>query len=455
MLPFIAFLSFLILHTLFKQNSIPLNTRKNFIVAVSTFLLLSLYQQAEAQVGVPKWLKKDSTYKIQPYMMVQLWGTYTHNMLADTNGDGTVEEVENRFNPHIRRARLGFTANPYPNLRYTVVAYYDGIGRDALSASIGPGNNPDGTEFGIWDAFLQWQIKPGSQALNLIGGFFRPQLGRESISSGFATTSGEKAMQQDYIRRHLVGTGPGRAVGLNLGGFVSNAIGTFHVNYNVGFFNPQNTSPLKNTVGVNWAPLLVGRAVLMFGDPEDTRYRIGYQTNFYNDRKGLSVGLGGSYQGETDIFTQSKALSIDFLFNWGRFNLDGDWHFMNRQNENIPSASGNGFVDYSSNAGHIRASFNFMVHDKILEPVVMLMRFNGAINQAEQNDAHAVNFFSGSNETFNMGFNYYLDTHRLKLLAHYIVQNGEGGRNQWVSQGALGESIERGSYFLLGLNAIF
>jgi hypothetical protein len=428
--------------------------KANFICTALLLLLVSTFE-ASAQIPMPKWLKQDSTYKIQPYMMIQLWGVYTANMQADIDGDGIVEDVDNRFNPHIRRARLGFRANPYPNLRYTVVAYYDGIGRDALGASIGPGNNPHGTEFGIWDAFFQWRLKPGSEALNLIGGFFRPQLGRESITSGYATTSGEKAMQQNYIRRHLVGTGPGRAAGVNLGGLVSNATDNFHVNYNVGFFNPNNTSPLRNTVGANWAPLLVGRAVFMFGDPESDRYRIGYQTNYYNARKGLSIGIGGAYQGETDIFTQSSALSFDFLFNWGRFNLDGDWHFMNRQDDNVASATGDGFVDYSSNTGHIRASFNFMVGDKILEPVVMLMQFNGATSQAEQQDAREVNFFSGSNETINMGFNYYLNTHRLKVIAHYIIQNGEPGRNQWESQGALGAPIQRGDYFLIGLNAIF
>jgi len=160
------------------------NSTLTLIIAV---LLLALPASLFAQK--PVWLEKDSTFKIQPFMMVQLWGVSSLHMKADIDADGQTEEVDNRFNPQLRRARLGFRANPYPDLNFTVVAYYDGIGRDALDASMGPANNPHGTDFGIWDAFFQYKISKNSEALNLVGGFFRPQLGRESITLGYATTS--------------------------------------------------------------------------------------------------------------------------------------------------------------------------------------------------------------------------------------------------------------------------
>jgi len=252
-------------------------------------------------------------------------------------------------------------------------------------------------------------------------------------------------MQQGYLRKHLVGTGPGRAIGLNLGGLLFTE-SFVSLNYNVGYFTPNNTSPLNNTGGAAFAPLWVGRAVVSFGDPELTKYKIGYKTNFYNQRKGLSIGFGGAYQGETDIFLESTTLSVDFLFNWGRFNLDGDYHIIQRNDANNQC---------EARAGHIRASYNMMVGNKIIEPVVMFNTFNGPQSPEEQLCAAILGEYSGTDEALNMGFNYYLNTHKLKLIAHYVVQNGVPGRNSFYSQGALGEYIERGDYFVLGLNAIF
>jgi hypothetical protein len=427
--------------------------RKRAVRGATLFLLLmtllgtvSSYGQAEK----PTWIEKNPNFKIDPFMMVQLWGVQTFDMRADLDGDGTFEEVDNRFNTHLRRARLGFRANPYPWLKFTLVTFYDGVGKDQLGASIGP-SEIHNVRFGIWDAFFQAKVSK-NESLIFTGGYFRPQLGRESITSGFATTSGEKAMQQNYIRRHLTGIGPGRAPGLNVGGLLFNDIEGFQINYNVGVFNPVVTTDLpggQNSLGTSAAPLFVGRAVFNFGDPEMTKYKIGYQTNYYNERYGLSVGLGGSYQGETGLFDLSTALSVDFLFNWGPINIDGDWHFLNREGDN-----GAGGVNvYGANTGHLRASYNILVGGKILEPVLMWMQYNGPEGDTEQAEARAVGSFSGTNDTYNIGFNFYQNTHRLKWIAHYVIQEGTPGRNQWTGQQGL--AIQRGNYFVLGLNAVF
>lgn len=398
------------------------------------------------------WLKKNPDFKIAPFMMVQLWGVYSSDMLADVNADGSLEEVDARFNPHLRRARIGFRTNPYEDLKFTVVAYYDLMGRDALGSSIGGANNPHGTEFGIWDAFFQYKISKESDALHLTGGFFRPQLGRESITSGFATTSGEKAMQQNYIRRHLVGTGPGRAVGVNVGGILDVRDTNLRLNYNLGMFTPQKTSELPNTVGQSWSALWVARAVLMIGDPEMSSYKIGYQTNYYNERNGVSIGFGGSFQDETDLFTRSYSYGFDLLANYGRWNFDTDWLWMFREDNRIYGAN----IATDSYAGHVRGSYNIVLNNgKILEPVLMWMRFSGPLSAQKQGYARTLGSFSGSNDTYNIGFNYYLNTHRYKIIAHYVIQEGGSGRNQYFSQSALGVPIERSNYFLVGINLIF
>lgn len=424
---------------------------KNYAMTILIILLLGF----SAESASPKWMKLDSNFKIEPFFMLQLWGVYSHETGADFEKTGEYEAVDDRFNLHVRRGRLGFKGAPYKNLKFSFVAFFDGLGRDALSSSIGPANSPLGQVFGVWDAFISWKIL-NSDGLNMTAGFFRPQLGRESITSGYATTSGEKAMQQNYLRNHLVNSGPGRALGFNFGGLALNSNKNFGMDYNVGFFNPTNTSSISNTGGKSWAPLLVGRAALHFGDPEKDKYSIGYKTNFYNKRKGLSLGFGGSYQGETDIFTQSTALSGDLLFNWKYFNLDAEYNLMNRKDDRIVSVyDPERNIDYTIEAGHIRASWNINIGDYILEPVVMYEEFWGTNDANEKTDAGKVKSFTGKVITKNVGVNFYLNQHKFKIIAHYLINQGSNGRNVWNSQSALGLPLDRGNYFILGLNAIF
>ncbi|WKV12434.1 hypothetical protein [Marivirga harenae] len=423
-------------------------SRVTLVLVLLTVLdTLSSYGQAKK----PTWIEKNPNFKIDPFMMVQLWGVQTIGMRADLDGDGTFEDVENRFNIHLRRARLGFRANPYSWLNFTLVTFYDGVGKDELNASFGPSEVHD-VGFGIWDAFFHAKLSD-SESLIITGGYFRPQLGRESITSSFATTSGDKAIQQNYIRFHLTGIGSGRTPGINVGGLLFNDTEGFQINYNAGIFNPVVTTDLpggQNSVGTSAAPLFVGRTVFNFGDPEMSKYTIGYKSNYYNERYGLSIGLGGSYQGETGLFDLNTSLSADFLLNWGPLNIDGDWHLLSREGGDKGVG---GLNVYNANTGHIRASYNILVDGKILEPTVMWMQYNGAEEAMAQKEAHAVGSFSGSNDTYNVGFNFYQNTHRLKWIAHYVIQQGTPGRNQWTGQQGL--SIQRGNYFVIGLNAIF
>jgi hypothetical protein len=413
------------------------------------FFVLVLHSSKAQSV---EWISKDSTFHIQPYMQVQLWGVSTFNMKVDLDEDGVPEPVDNRFNPFFRRARLGFNANAYDHLKFKVVTFFDGLGADMLGADVGSafGSFPG---IGIWDAYFSWDLMPATDWFHLTGGYFRPQFGRESITSGFATTSGEKGTQQTYIRNHLVGQGSGRASGINLGGLIFPENSLVSINYNVGLFHTNTTGSgqIAATLssGILWSPLLTARAVINVGDPELNTYDIAYVSNYYNERKGISIGFSSSTQGQTDLFTSSSALGLDFLFNWEAVNIDADWSFMNRT---LAEETGIPPVNYSSNTGHIRASYNFVLPNrKIIEPVVMWDQFNGRNPASEP--AEQVGAFSGSTDNWNIGCNYYLDTHKLKIIAHYIIQEGTPGNNVYTRQA--GYRIERGDYFLLGLNAVF
>ncbi|MCB0550624.1 MAG: hypothetical protein KDD19_23845 [Phaeodactylibacter sp.] len=432
---------------------------KYFTIVLLAFVPFTL---AFGQGDFQGWLKKKEGFKIEPYMMIQLWSSYSTGQEVYHPERNRYEGVDSRFNVQLRRVRLGFKAEPYEGLQFNVVGAYDLIGRDVLSGQVGGGNNGSLPEFGIWDAYFQWRLKKGSEAFNLVGGYFRPQLSRESITSGWSVNSMEKAMSQGYIRRHLVGTGPGRALGLNLGGLLLADNGQLGFNYNLGIFNPLTLANNGNSVGNDFAPLVVGRAVVYLGDPEMEKYKIGYDINYYGQRKGLAIGAGGSWQGQTEAFTRSYAASTDFLFNWGPLNIDGEWNFMWREGSRLPADEVERSFTYNSNTGHLRLGYNIIAGKKaFLEPAFMVMQFNGAKDLTGQADAKAIGASSGTERTYDAGINWYLNKKHLKLMLHYTWREGDAGEaapgftgNQYFSQSDVG-AIHRGNWLGLGANAIF
>ena len=423
-----------------------------------SFLFLFLFTSAAIWAKPTEWPRRDSL-PIKPLVMLQLWSTYTQGQQVWREDLGRYEGVDDRLDLQLRRARLGFRGEPYRNLSYTLLLFYDLIGRDLLSGVAGGTNGPT-PQFGVWDAFLQWRVCSGSEALYLTAGYFRPQLGRESITSAWSVNSFEKATIQTYLRHHLVGTGPGRATGINLGGLLRKPP-QLGLSYNLGLFLPQYTDGTAQTAGVNFAPLWVGRAVLHLGDPEQTRYRIGYEINYFGQRQGLSLGVGGSWQGETDWFASSKTLSFDLLANYGPFNLDGEVVLMEREGRReLPGGVLRSFT-YRYGTAHLRGGINVPVGRYLLEPSFMVAAFRGADDPMGQSDAAAIGASAGAETTYDLGLNWYLDGKRLKLALHHTWSKGEAGAadpgnmvNAFFSQPGVG-AIQRGHWWGLGLSLIF
>lgn len=428
------------------------------LFSVLTFFLLTLpnllFSQSDSW---PRWLEKKEDFKFRITAMTQVWSYYSMNHEVWNSDAQRYEAVDDRVNFTLRRARLVFRGEPYKRLKFTAMLYYDHVGRDLLGAGIG-GVNEDQPNIGLWDAFLQYQLRKKDEAFVLTAGYFRPQMQRESITSGWSTTSFEKSMSQNYVRRHLVGTGPGRATGLNLGGLLKGE--QLHLNYNVGIFNPITTG--DNSVGTRFSPLLAGRAVLSIGDPEMEHYRIAYETNYYSKRKGLSLDFNGSWQGSTDLFETSWAFGPGLLLNWGALNIDGEWIFMTREGTRLQDGNDDlRRFDYRSNAAHLRVGYNLRLGRFLLEPTAMIMQFNGGLQAEEQADAQAVGAFSGEERAYDVGFNLYLNKRHFKIMLHYTWREGDPGNagegarvNQYFSQSGVG-AIRRGNYLGLGVNTIF
>ncbi|MBK9015820.1 MAG: hypothetical protein IPM82_18130 [Saprospiraceae bacterium] len=413
---------------------------------------LSAQTDAAQAPAVQRWLPKNSRYVPDVKAFMQLWSIYSTDMKVYNTNSGKYEAVDDRFNVSFRRARLAFAGEPYNHLKYNVVLFYDQAGRDALSSGVGAVNKADPV-VGIWDAFVQWKISK-NESLNLVGGWFRPQMQRESITSGWSSTSFEKSMSQNYLRTHLVGTGPGRAAGLNLGGLLTK--NKISLNYNLGIFNPITASLSGTSVGKKYAPLLVGRTSLSLGDPEFQKYGISYDINFFNKRKGVSLDLNIARQGETELFQSSTAYGPGLLLNWGPLNFDGEWMLMER--EGVDSL---GTFTANEASSHLRLGVNVPTGKFVLEPVFMVMKFKGEMDAKGQADAALLKMSSGEETTFDAGINWYLDGKNLKLALHYTWRNGDPGDagdgsqvNAFFSQSGVG-AIRRGNWLGLGLNAIF
>jgi hypothetical protein len=427
------------------------------VIRLLLFLLLAVPQLHAQRTSAPgrqyQWLAPRDSQLLKVSLLSQFWTTYSTGTATYNQQTGNYEPVDDRLNMSFRRARLVFSGAPYARITYNLALHYDLTGHDILAGTLGS-TNRDQPNVGIWDAFGQYRISAKTQLLTLTAGYFRPQLQRESITTAWAPSSFEKSMSQNYVRRHLVGTGPGRSTGLNLGGlWLGSGVGLL---YNVGIFTPVAIGLEGSSGGRQFAPLLAGRLSLQIGQPEMSTYGISYQQNYYSERKGLSLDLNISRQGQTDNFLASYAYGPGCLFNFGPLNADAEWLWLVRRGS---EATGVAF-DSRSATGHVRLSYNLRAGRYLLEPSFMLMAFRGAMDAEEQRQAGLVGASAGREVTRDAGLNLHFNKRKLRLYLHYVWRAGEAGAagdgarvNQYFFQPGVG-AIYRGNYWGLGCNLI-
>ena len=401
------------------------------------------------------WVKPREGFKIEPLLMFQFWGLHAWGEQVYEPSSKRYQSVDARLNFQVRRARFGFRAQPTENLRFTTLAVFDGLGRDAFSGTAGASNDLVPASIGILDAFMEWRLIPGKESLNLTSGYFRPQFSRESMTTAWVLPSIEKSMSQNYVRRHLTGNGLGRTYGVNLGGLLRKEGGFLGLGYNLGLFTPQYTGTGGNSAGISFSPLWVGRLSFDLGDPESERYKISYDHNFYGRRKGLTLAINGAWQSRTDIFRSSTAWGADMLFNWKQLNLDAEFNSLQRRDVRTTP------IQAYSQTGHVRGSYNLEAGKKVfLEPTFMVMYFDGPMSLNGQADAARLKSSAGREKTFDLGINWHLQPKKLKLMLHYTWRWGDAGDagpgsqvNLFFSESGIG-AIQRGDWVGIGLHAI-
>ncbi len=386
------------------------------------------------------------SWQIAPYLMIQSWGIYSHHTGQYDTSSTSYRTLPPTWSFLLRRGRIGLKAQSGERLSSNVSLAFDQIGHGASLAPKGPAA-PATPEIVLWDAQFQYQLFSRQEWAFVTTGFFRPQMGRENITSGFLVPSFEKALSQLYLRRHLTNTNHGRAPGLNVGGLFSPKSG-WMVGYQVGAFSPAKYGGFSSHSDPS-SPLLLGRVVLNLGDPEQENYRLNYQVQYFGRRQGISLAIAGATQGKTAAFSQAQTLGVDMLANYGRFSLDGEWNWMWKQSDVFsPSAP------LLNETGYLRLAMVFPVQQSWLEASVMYSVFRGP---ASETLAREVAAFAGEESAIDLGLNWYLMDRKIKWGLHYTWQSGVPGdtglgstANDFFYQPELG-AIHRGDYLGLGL----
>ena len=421
----------------------PLSFLTPTLVGLLLFLALPAHGQSDSS-GLTRLL---ADYHIVPSLGLQSWATYTMGMEVLDAESGTYRAVDNRLNFQLRRTRLALTGQPYTRLRFSFVTALDQLGSDALAATQAGTTNGLAVNFRVWNAWMQYQVKPQSDGLYLLGGYFVPPVGRETTTPALRSTSFEKAGSQFYLRRHLLNSGPGRGYGVLLAGQQHAASGKFHLTYEAALTNPAFTGFDGNSAGEAYSPLVSGRFSVHLGDPEAVTYTINRKVNYFGKRSGLTVAVAGGRQGASELFGRNGVYGLEWLANHRGWQLDGEWLRLFR-------ASGGSA--YRARTGYLRLGRNIRLpREWILEPVAMLWWFDGPEGGPRLAQANSLNTFTGRDRGVDVGVNWYLNPD-CRLSIFYANRQGTGvadgdatTRNTYFQQAGIG-GIRRGSYLGLG-----
>lgn len=429
--------------------------RSALIQLIGLALLVLLFSQhviAQDPIDLRTW--KPS--RPEPIVMMQLWGTYTPR--TRTFSGGAFPRYNSEFsiwNTQVRRARVGLKGEILPRLHYTTILAFDQIGHDAMAGTTGGSNNGSFPSVGILDAFVTWGIRRDGRGIHLTAGYFRPQYGRESITSGFAVNLMEKTMDQNYLREHIVYNNPGRAVGINAGCQMRLGTDKAWLRWDAGLFNPDQGYP------GNFPLVGVGRIAGTWGDPESEGYSLSHRINYFGQRQGISLGVGGSLGRGQTLYHRSWSYGIDLLWNRGPFQLDGEVHWLGRdliQEIGDPIFNGDQYV---TRTGHLRMGYNISLdHLGHLEPTVAWAFFYGGMSENDQGLAtYYADAPAGREFYVEPGINWWFNA-RTVLQLHYTFRQGQAGFagdgaevNTYFTQSGIG-AIRRGDWAGLALRWI-
>lgn len=364
----------------------------------------------------------DFNKSIKPFMALQLWNTYSWNNKVE----GTTPH--DRFGTYFRRARFGVKGQPIDRLYYNIQLSADYLGKDQYISSKGVANT--GT-IKIWSAYVMYRLMINTEWFNLSSGYLLPHLSREATTTPWTMSSLDKSETSCYIRRFVTGKSNGVSPGINLGG-TGSLTNKLSGQYNLSFLSNMNGG---NNQGEEYSPLLLGHCFLTFGSPEQETYKYTTYDNLLTEKSFVSIGIGGSYQGKCDYFKKNTTFSSDIKINLKNFHLISEYSDMKRQIE----------TSYRAETFLIRLGYNINWQKKgILEPSICYRAFS------TDDNSPAPNLYTGEDSQIDIGLNWWIHKHHLKISAHYLNNSGKGNNfNIKVS-----EDTKRGDIAVIGFQVV-
>jgi hypothetical protein len=332
----------------------------------------------------------------------QFWNVMTLN-------NETAEQDGFRNDLFIRRGRIGLQGTTFDKFDFSISLAYDGIGKSESMKVLGLSNSADAA-LSLLDAYVTYKLL---QPLNITFGYFRPQIGRESITSSFYCLGFDKALTNSDLREHMVGRNTGREAGLNLGGLIGENL--ISLNYNLGVFNTTSSDIIGTDENVKNDALYTGRLALSIGAPELDSYKIKYTQTYYGTRKGVTLAYNQSYQGKTGMFQSNQVSGADLLLNYGGLDLAAEYDWLKRDTMN-----GAEKVKTRDEVYSIKAAYYIIVwKNKLLQPGYA---FTESVN--------------GKSTIFHdAGVNLLMYEDKLKLGLHYIWGKEGGDEYQFITAG--------------------
>ncbi len=389
---------------------------KIVLMSFALYLIMSFVNVLSQPI--PNWrarLQLSDSGFVEFLQYFQIWNTIT---LKTPFSSSTP-----RFDTYIRRARFGLGGQISSKASFYASFYYDGIGKDSLTASLGNPNPEDNGKFSVRDVFFTYKF---SELLNLTIGYFRPRAGKESIYTSAFNISQEKGQPSFHPRIHMVGRGIGRETGINLGGL---ALGNkFSLLYDLGIFDPNHPS----IVGDNsiWSPLFTARILCMIGDPEMNSYQLVYNQSGMMNRKGLSIGANVTFQKRTSLFRNNMVYGGDFQLNYGSLDLLGEYLWLYRE-----SVVNNTYFITRDNSYVIKGAWNFDLRNgQLLQ--FSIMHSATTPDKMYNNTGFNPHTKASLHKDFAIGVNWLIVGNRLKLGLHFVESKRHFKNNSGVdSQG--------------------
>lgn len=319
----------------------------------------------------------------------------------------------------VHRARMWLRGAAHKRLRFVVHFAFDRIGVDEYALLQGKPFSASRSPV-IQDAMLQADLIP-SIKLRLTAGFLRPTVGRENNSIVPALPNHEVALTGVLARMGSVQTGHGRAAGATLGGRLN--LGPAKVIYHAGVFGPTSsfdrdktdTLNFSSSMGAKGSPLLSGSLIIGLGKINQLRGGdLLFLANPWSKGSSLMVGVSGAQQGETERNGATQVLSAFAAVHWGPLVVDGEWVAASREN---PAGD-----RYGNQAWHARAGYNIRLGATQLTPYALYSRLDSDDISATDwgAGANTSGLFAGAGEQLDVGVNWHLRKHKLRLGLHVI-----------------------------------